>query len=283
MAEAESECPECAISLHGMLRCALLGLLLLPPAFGEYAEVRGIRMYYEVHGKGRPVVLLHGGLNTIETSFAKQIPVLSQTHRVIAIEQMAHGRTRDVPGRKLSYEEMALDTAALLKHLGIQNADLVGWSDGGQLALRLAFTHPQLVRRVFVSGVGLGASPDIVKALGAKEAFPKLAASMFPEGFEFYKRLSPDGPDHWAAVTTKGWVMWTGSSFGFTESELGKIELPVMIVAGDQDFAPIEETVRIFRAIPRAKLYLLPGTGHATFQDRPAWINLVLLDFLDRD
>ncbi len=283
MAEAESECPGSAISSHGMIRCALLGLLLLPPAFGEYAEVRGLRMYYEVHGKGRPVVLLHGGLNTIETSFAKQIPVLSKNHRVIAIEQMGHGRTRDVPGRKLSYEEMALDTAALLAHLGIQNADLAGWSDGGQLALRLAFTHPQLVRRVFVSGVGLGASPDIVKALGAQKDFPKLAASMFPEGLESYKRLSPDGPDHWATITTKGWVMWTGSTFGFTESELGKIDLPVIIVAGDKDFAPIEETVRIFRAIPRAKLYMLPGTGHATFQDRPVWINPVLLDFLDRD
>ena len=78
------------------------------------------------HGQGRPVVLLHGGFSTIRTSFSKQIPALSRTHRVIAIEQMAHGHTLDVPGRELSYEGMAEDTAALLVHLGIRNADLVG-------------------------------------------------------------------------------------------------------------------------------------------------------------
>ena len=262
---------------------ALLGLLFLQPAFGEYAEVHGLKMYYEVHGKGRPVVLLHGGMNTIQTSFAKQIPVLAQNHRVIAIEQMAHGHTKDVPGRKLSYEGMAEDTAAFLEQLGIRNADVVGWSDGGQLALRLAFTHPQLVRRVFVSGVGLGASPEIVKELGAEKDFPKLAASMFPEGFEAYKRVSPDGPNHWVIYAAKGWAMWRGPTWGFTESELGKINLPVLIVAGDQDVVPIAETTRIFRAIPKAKLYILPGTGHTTFQDRPAWLNPVLLDFLERD
>jgi len=259
---------------------ALVGFLLLQPAFGEYAEVRGLKMYYEVHGKGHPVVLLHGGMNTIQTSFAKQIPSLAQNHRVIAIEQMAHGHTPDVPGRKLSYEGMAEDTAALLVHLGIRNADLVGWSDGGQIALRLAITHPQLLRRVIVSGVGLGATPEIVKEPGSEKEFAKLAAGMFPEGFEAYKRVSPDGPDHWPDYAAKGWVLWTGSTWGFTEAELRKINLPVLVVAGDQDVVRIEETTRIFRAIPKAKLYILPGTGHSTLQDSPAWVNPVLLDFL---
>lgn len=261
---------------------ALLGFLLLQPAFGEHANVRGLKMYYEVHGKGPPVVLLHGGMNTIHGSFAKQIPVLAENHRVIAIEQMAHGHTPDIQERKLSYEGMTEDTAALLVHLGIRNADVVGWSDGGQIALRLAFTHPQLLRRVVVSGVGLGASPEIVKWLGAEKDFANLSAGS-PEGFEAYKRVSPDGPDHWPVYAAKIWVMWRGATWGFTESELGKINLPVLVVAGDQDAVRIEETTRIFRAIPKAKLYILPGTGHTTFQDRAAWVNPVLLDFLDRD
>ncbi len=198
-----------------MRTCRVLGFLLLQPAFGEYALINGLKMYYELHGKGRPVVLLHGGMNTIETSFAKQIPLLAKNHRVIAIEQMAHGHTPDIPGRKLSYEGMAEDTAALMARLGIANADLVGWSDGGQIALRLAFTHPQLVRRVVVSGVGLGATPEIVKELAAEKDFGKAAAGMFPAGFEAYKRVSPDGQDHWSIYAEKGRVMWSGSTWGF--------------------------------------------------------------------
>src|ERR1700691_4797904 len=146
----------------------LVGLLLPLSAFGEYVEVHGVKMYYEIHGEGRPVVLLHGGTATIQTSFAGQIPVLARNHRVVAIEQMGHGHTGDVAGRELSYEAMTEDTAALLVQLGIQNADVVGWSDGGQLALRLAFTHPELVRRVVASGVGLGATtPQIQQAMRA--------------------------------------------------------------------------------------------------------------------
>src|ERR1017187_6972238 len=95
----------------------LLGLLLSLPALAEYVEVHGIKMYYEIHGEGRPVVLLHGGTSTIQSSFAEQLPVLARNHRVIAIEQMGHGHTADMAGRELSYEGMTEDTAALLVHL----------------------------------------------------------------------------------------------------------------------------------------------------------------------
>lgn len=154
------------------MRSAFLsGVLLCLPACGEYAEIHGIKMYYEVHGEGRPVVLLHGGTSTIQGSFAAQIPALAQSHRVIAIEQMGHGHTGDVAGRELSYEGMTEDTAALLTQLGIQNVDVIGWSDGGQLALRLALAHPELVRRVVASGVGLGAvTPQMQQAMRALSA-----------------------------------------------------------------------------------------------------------------
>ena len=182
-----------------------LGLLLPLSAFGEYAEIHGIKMYYEVHGEGRPVVLLHGGTSTIQTSFAEQISVLSRNHRVIAIEQMGHGHTGDVAGRELSYEGMAEDTAALLVHLGIQSADVVGWSDGGQLALRLAFTHPELVRRIVASGVGLGAvTPQMQQAMRAlspsrwsaqvrenTRVFPRTARSTGPSSSTRSKRCGP--------------------------------------------------------------------------------------------
>jgi pimeloyl-ACP methyl ester carboxylesterase len=261
----------------------LLALLCAVPAFAEYAEVRGVRMYYEIHGAGRPVILLHGGMNSIRSSFEKQIQVFAKTHRVIAIEQMAHGHTPDVKGRKLTYESMAEDTAALLVKLNIKDADFVGWSDGGQLALRLAFTHPELVRRVVASGVGLGASTEMSKELNAEKDFGKMAASLFPAGYADYKRVSPDGPAHWSTYAEKGREMWTGASWGFTAKDLEKIQRPVLIVAGDADMTPLAETARIFRAIPKAKLYILPGTGHTTFQDRPEWLNPVVLHFLDQN
>jgi pimeloyl-ACP methyl ester carboxylesterase len=266
-----------------MRTCALLGLLLLQPAFGEYADVHGLKMYYEIHGKGRPVVLLHGGMHGIETSFAKQIPVLAQSHRVIAVEQMGHGHTRDVPGRPLTYEAMAEDTAALLVQLGIRDADLIGWSDGGQIALRLAFTHPELVRRVIASGVGFGAPPGMFKQAVPDKVVGRNIAGMFPAGYEAYKRISPDGPDHWTAVAVKGRAMWSAPTWGFTPADLAKIRRPVLIVSGDRDIVPLEENTRMVRAIPKAELLILPGTGHTTFQDRPALLNPILVDFLDRN
>jgi pimeloyl-ACP methyl ester carboxylesterase len=259
----------------------LLGLLLMPPAFADYATVNGVRMYYEGHGQGRPVVLLHGGMNSIQTSFAKQIPAFSRTRRVIAIDQMAHGRTADVPGRALSYEQMAEDTAALLIHLGIRNADVVGWSDGGQIALRLAFTHPELIRRVVASGVGFGAGPGLQRNIADDKWWDKFSNNGFPEGRAEYNRISPDGPDHWKVYAEKTRPMWGAPNWGFTESDLAKIKLPVLIISGDRE--KVEDTVRIFRAIPQAKLFVLPGTRHSTFQDRPDWLNPVVLDFLDRD
>lgn len=260
----------------------LAGFLLCPSLFGEYAMVHGIRMYYEIHGKGRPVVLLHGGMNSIATSFSKQIPALAKGHRVIAIEQMAHGHTADVAGRTITYEGMAEDTAALLTQLGVKDADLVGWSDGGQLALRLAFTHPELVRRVFASGVGWGATPEMVKELGTPEQLAKVAMQLFAEGVADYKRVSPDGPGHWTTYVEKCHKMWTGSSWGFRAEDLKKIQRPVIIAAGDQDMMPLEQTIEIWRAIPKAELFIVPGTGHTTFQDRAAWVNGILLEFLDR-
>jgi pimeloyl-ACP methyl ester carboxylesterase len=254
-----------------------LGLLLSVPALAEYAEIHGIKMYYEVHGDGPPVVLLHGGTGSIQSSFAAQVPVLSRNHRVIAIEQMGHAHTGDVAGRELSYEAMTEDTAALLGHLGIANADIVGWSDGGQLALRLAFTHPELVRRVVASGVGLGAlTPQAQQAMRALSPDHWSAPVR-----EEYDRVSPDGPQHWPVFFDKVKVMWAKPSWGFSEEDLRKIKAHVMIVAGDRDFTRIEETTHIYRMISNARLAILPGTDHFTFQSRPEWLNAMILDFLD--
>ena len=116
-----------------------------------YVSVNGLRMYYEIHGDGLPLVLLHGGLMTIETSFAGFLPSLARTRRVIAVEQHAHGRTADID-RPLTFEQEANDTAALLEQLQIVNADVFGYSDGGILGLGLAIRQPSLVRKLVLAG-----------------------------------------------------------------------------------------------------------------------------------
>src|SRR5919202_78290 len=127
-------------------------------ARGQYASVNGLNMYYEVHGAGRPLVLLHGALSAIGTSFGKVLPTLAKTRRVIAIEQQAHGHTADID-RPLSYAQMAEDTGALLQRLGIDQADYVGYSMGGGIALQLAMRHPDRVRK-FVFAGGTAYRPD---------------------------------------------------------------------------------------------------------------------------
>jgi len=258
----------------------LFSLLLTPPASGEYAQVRRIKMYYEIRGEGRPVVLLHGGLATIRLSFEKQIRVLARNHRVVAIEQIGHGHTADVAGREFTYEGMAEDTAALLTQLGIRNADVIGWSDGGQLALRLALTHPELVRRVIVSGVGLDATmpEDVERRKHANEA---LSSDLWPEASDEYAQVSPDGAQHWPIFFAKVRAMWANPSRGISERELADIKAPTLIIAGDKE--NVERHMHIFRGITGAKLCILPGTGHATFPDRANWLNPIILEFLDQN
>jgi pimeloyl-ACP methyl ester carboxylesterase len=258
---------------------ALLGFVLAWPAAGEYAEIRGLKMYYEVHGEGRPLLLLHGGMTTIQFSFAAQIPALAHSYRVIAVEQMGHGHTADIAGRALSYEAMAEDTAAFLIQQGLRNVDLVGHSDGGQIALRLAFTHPELVRRVIVSGVGLGP-----RTAEQQKAMQSLSADRLPKAFrEEYAHVSPDGSEHWPVFFEKIRIMWSKPGWGISLAELAAIKAPTLLVFGDHDFTSLEEAVQIFHSIPGARMCILPGVGHGTFRERSEWLNPIILDFLDRD
>jgi pimeloyl-ACP methyl ester carboxylesterase len=258
----------------------LLGLLLAAPAAAEYADLHGIHMYYEVRGQGPTVVLLHGGLATIRLSFEKQIPILARSHRVVALEQIGHGHTGDVPGRNFSYEAMTEDTGALLGQLGVRGADVIGWSDGGQIALRLALTHPEQVRRLAVSGVELtAATPEETQR--RRRFYERLSPDVWPEARKEHARVSPDGPEHWLTFFAKMRAMWGSPSQGITQGELALIKARTLIIAGDQE--DVERHVRIFRGIAGASLCILPGTGHVTFPNRPDWLNPIILDFLDRD
>lgn len=252
-------------------------MLCAVSADAEMATVRnGIKIYYEIKGEGRPVVLLHGGTATCELSFSKQIDLLARGHRVIMIEQMGHGHTPDIAGRPFSYEEMTEDTAAVLKSIGVSDADVIGWSDGGQIALRLAAFHPDLVRRVVASGVGFGSSP------ASRESVESMSDARWPRDFhDAYASTSPDGAAHWPIVWRKACKMWAGPTWGFTEADLHRIKARALIIAGEHDIVSADTTRRVARAIPGGSARILPGADHFTFQKRADLMNPLLLEFLD--
>ena len=237
-------------------------LPLLAQDSGRWATVNGHRLYYETMGHGRPLVLLHGGGNTIHGSFAKQIDEFAKTHAVIAPEQIGHGHT-PFAGEELTYAGMAEDTAELLRQLGVREADLVGWSDGGNVALILAARHPELVRRVVVSGANF--SPLGLPEADRNEMRAKEAAGQWPTPF--------DGKlNH----------MWLTSP---EKSELSleilhSIQKPVLVMSGDHDAILLDHTLALFRALPQGQLCILPKTGHGTFNERPEWVNAIVLAFL---
>ena len=248
-------------------------------AKGEYIAVNGRQMYLEQYGRGRALVLLHGGLSTIQASFEKQIGIFSKNHHVIAIEQTGHGHTpdADIP---FSYVQMARDTGGVLRSLNVKDADIIGWSDGGILALLIASHHPELVHRLVVSGANIdlvGMSPEEVKAI--KESSPEeLARGMPPT--ETYLKVSPDGPKHWPVMVKKVWDLWL-TPVAVKKEDLARVQAPVLVVCGDSDSIPLEHTIKIFKSLPHAKLLVLPGTGHHTFSESADTLNPIILAFLD--
>jgi pimeloyl-ACP methyl ester carboxylesterase len=169
------------------------------PVHTGYAPVNGLQMYYEIHGEGRPLILLHGAYMTIDT-LGPILPGLAATRRVIAPEQQGHGHTADVD-RPLSYEQMADDTAALLHHLEIDDSDIFGYSMGGAIALQLAIRHPSALRRLVVASAGY--SSDSMHA-AALEMFPSITSELFAGTpmEQAYLRNAPN-PGHFPKLVEK--------------------------------------------------------------------------------
>jgi pimeloyl-ACP methyl ester carboxylesterase len=270
------------------LSAILLPLLLsaLPAAAagaspGQYATVGAHRLYYEIHGSGRTVVLLHGGGSNIRNSFFSQIEFLAAHHRVIAIEQRGHGHSPDAPG-PLTYAGMLEDTAALLQQLRVSDADIIGFSDGAILALMLGVRHPELVRRIVASGANV--DPHGLTASSYQETLHTSAAAMFStDDRAQYRKLSPDGPSHLEIFGEKLRQLWLThpTADEISPAALATLRRPVMVMSGDRDEVRLEHTVLIYQSLPDARLWILPDTGHPTFALRPHWVNAMLQSFLD--
>jgi pimeloyl-ACP methyl ester carboxylesterase len=260
---------------------AALGLLVAVPVLaaaetGNYAAINGLKMYYQVQGTGRPLVLLHGGVCTIESCMGQLRAPLAKTWRTIAMEQQAHGRTADID-RPLSVEQMAEDTAALLRQLKVANADIVGYSMGGGIALHLALRHPDLVRKVVIFGTNYnneGFPP------GFLEGFKALKPEQVPAAFrEVYEKVAPD-PKRWPQLVEKIKDMALTSK-GLKAEEMKSIKAPVLVMVGDRDIVTAEHAVQMFRLLPNGKLAVLPDTDHFGFTIRGEWVLSMTQAFLD--
>ncbi len=253
-----------------------------------YASVNGLNMYYEVHGVGRPLVLLHGSLTTIDTSFGKILPSLVETRQVVAVEQQGHGHTADID-RPLTIEQMAKDTVELLRQLKIEKADFFGYSLGAGIALQIATRHPDLVRKLVVASPAYnneGLYPEVLK--GEEKMKPEdLAESVWHKAYE---KVAPD-PEHWPALIAKEQQL-AREFGGWPPEDIQAIEAPTLIVIGDSDIVRPEHAVQIFRllgggvpgdlaGLPRSQLAVLPGTTHVTLVERADWLLSMITEFLD--
>jgi pimeloyl-ACP methyl ester carboxylesterase len=257
-----------------------------------YAPVNGLEMYYEIHGQGAPLVLLPGAYMTID-AMGPLLPGLAETRQVIAVEQQGHGRTADVD-RPLTYEQMADDTAALVRHLELESVDLFGYSMGGGIALQLALRHPELVRKLVLASVSFRHDGMHAEAL---EMFPTITPELFagsPIEAE-YLRLAPN-PDDFPKLVEK-LTKLDSTPYAWPEEDIRAIAAPTLIVLGDSDGIRLEHAVELFRlrgggvmgdlaGMPASQLAVLPGTSHFVppgfgLIDRADWLLAMVPPFLD--
>jgi len=258
------------------------------PSETGYADVNGLKMYYEVYGEGKPLVLLHGSYMTIPLNWSQAIPMF-KGRKVIVAEMQGHGRTRDI-ARKISYEGMADDVSGLLRHLQIDSTDILGYSMGGGVAFQLAIRHPEQVRRLIVlsgSYAHDGWWPDV------EASYPSITADIF-KGSPIEKQYDSLGndPKHFPEFVKK--VISIDLEPYDWSKDAKKIKAPLFMAIGDADGIQYEHALALFRALgggkmgdihglPKSRLAILPGTTHIGMMYRMDWLVPMIDDFLNSD
>jgi pimeloyl-ACP methyl ester carboxylesterase len=255
-----------------------------------YAPVNGLKMYYEIHGSGQPVVLLHGAFMTITNNWTGWIDELAKTRQVIAIEMQGHGRTADIE-RDITSANLADDVAALLDYLKIPQADLIGYSMGGGVAMQCAIRHPDKVRKIVVLSSPFNRDGMVQEG---REAISSLTADIFKDSpiETEYKKLSPT-PDDFPKFIQRILASATKGE-GITADQLKATTAPMFFIHGDADGIRLEHIAEMFRLKgggvhgdmqPRSasRLAILPDTTHVTLIERAPIIIPMVNDFLDAE
>lgn len=252
-----------------------------PTAQTGYAPVNGLRLYFEIHGSAKaaqpPLVLLHGGGDTIMTSFGHILPELARDRQVIAFEQQGYGHTADIVDRPFSFEQSADDTAALLEYLQIKKADLFGFSNGGTIALQVAIRHPGVVRKLVLASALLkheGAYPWLWDAMADARL-----ENMPQQLQEEYLKVAPH-PENLRLFHDKS-AQRMRDFKDIPDEAVRGITAPVLVVIGDADVIRPEHAVETFRLLPHAHLAVLPGTDHMKVTARSERLVPMIEEFLN--
>jgi pimeloyl-ACP methyl ester carboxylesterase len=253
-----------------------------------YASVNGLKMYYEIHGAGQPLVLLHGAFSAIGTSFGALLPLLAKTRQVIAFELQGHGRTADID-RPLSMQQMADDVAAALQQLGIEQADIFGYSLGAGVALQVAIRHPNVVRKLVLASVSYtlsGLHPGLMEGLGDMKPEMMFGSPWHDE----YMQIAPNPGDFARLFAKKGEM--DRQIKDLPAEVIQAIAAPTLLIVGDSDIIRPEHAVELFRllgggvagdvaGLPRSQLAILPGTTHVTLVYQAELLLAIIPRFLD--
>jgi pimeloyl-ACP methyl ester carboxylesterase len=251
-----------------------------------YAPINGLQLYYEIHGQGDPLILLHGGFG-LTAMFDPILPQLAANRQVIAVDLQGHGRTADID-RPLSLEAMGDDVSKLIAHLGLEQADVVGYSMGGGAALQAAIQHPQRVRKLVVASMPFKRDAWYPEQLAGMDQMNADAAAFLRATpmYQNYVAVAPD-PDHFATLCDKMGEMMR-RDYDYSE-DVRRLPMPVLIIAGDADGFPPSHAAQFFAllgggqrdgswdrsGVSQSRLAILPGTTHYEIPDMPELITLV--------
>lgn len=259
----------------------------LAPASSGYAQVNGAKIYYEVYGTGDPIVLLHGAYMTINSNWSGLIPILSKTRKVIALELDGHGHT-PLSQRPYSYQTLASDVAAVLKHLKIESADVLGFSYGGTVAFQFAIEYPAMTKKLMIIS-------STYKSEGWLGIMYTMLAGIKPNAFDNtpirseYIKVAPDTANWHKFIATM--IKFSAEKFNLGDDKIKNIKVPVLLIMGDNDGTDkkvLAETYSLLGGnvfgdvvgIPKSQLAILPAKGHGTLMMDTEAIAAIVASFL---
>jgi len=248
---------------------------------GKYVDVNDIKVYYEIYGAGEPLLLLHGNSGSIE-NFIYQIPELSKHFKVIAVDSRAQGRTSD-SDQEITYALLSSDMSKLIDKLNLKQVNVVGWSDGGNIGLELAYAYPEKILKVVTLGANYThenwmAPADCVK-MNPNDLLIKRTAEMLTKFKTSTKRLSPDTIR--LPIIRKKLADLMEKYPNFTTAQLKTINVPFLIIAGDHDAINLNQTIELFTNLPKSQLYIVPHASHIVAAENPELINNAIIRFLE--
>ena len=242
---------------------------------GKYVEVNDIKVYYETYGEGEPLLLLHGNGGSIN-NFTYQIPELSKHFKVIAVDSRAQGRSTDSE-KEITYSLMASDMSDLIDKLNLKSVYIVGWSDGGNIGLELAYAHPEKVKKLITFGANYtyencGAPPDSV-TMDPKDPLIAKVSTMMQKYKTGTEKISPEINKKLSDLMEK--------YPNFTKEQLKQIKIPVLVVSGDHDLIKLDHTISLFTSLTHSQLFIVPGASHFELIEQPELINSEIIQFLN--